>query len=689
MDDSVRKKLDRLVRQRLEATRETRERSRLMVLRNDPLAAEPSRERAAAYARHAGAERKQGDTLDWVDAWFLGTGARKARAVAIVRDRNFTALGSAFLISPRLLITNNHVLETPWHAGNALIEFNFEEDEQRVVRPVTRFALDPERFWLASPDDQLDFSIVAVGERLSGEATVAEQGFLALSDRPDKHALGIAVNVIQHPLAGPKKVVVRENRLLARELEAESSLHYTADTDEGASGSPVFNDQWEVVALHHWAVPHLDKVSVNGVDIPLTVNEGVRVSKIVGKMRQSSDALADHMKPLLTEALALGGGGRSPQPARAPGRPPDGALRLGAEGLRQREEASMSSGTHIKTIVNVPLEITVRVGGGVLSGSAAGAAAAGLMAGAERMRRDRDYSNRNGFNPDFIDDAPVTLADLVRPREREVAPLLSNAHGVEAVLDYQNFSIVQCQGRRMAFVSACNVVGEAYLAIDRDTGEPFEGAEGETWYNDDRMDPAFYIGQDFYSGWSTYFDRGHLTRRTEPTWGTPAESMRANADTYHRTNCAPQHFRFNQSVRHWQGVERFILEHGVLKEKSRLTILSGPVLDDQNYSPCDDVNVPLLFWKVVLRTGQDGKPKASAFLVNQTKLLKEPRTFIARPDEEAAPKVDTFRYAIASLGGLTGLDFSALIPFDTYKSARGREGAEAAAKPMTDLVDAL
>jgi hypothetical protein len=63
MDDSVRKKLDRLVRQRLEATRETRERSRLMVLRNDPLAAEPSRERAAAYARHAGAERKPGSLV--------------------------------------------------------------------------------------------------------------------------------------------------------------------------------------------------------------------------------------------------------------------------------------------------------------------------------------------------------------------------------------------------------------------------------------------------------------------------------------------------------------------------------------------------------------------------------------------------------------------------------------------------
>jgi endonuclease G, mitochondrial len=43
------------------------------------------------------------------------------------------------------------------------------------------------------------------------------------------------------------------------------------------------------------------------------------------------------------------------------------------------------------------------------------------------------------------------------------------------------------------------------------------GAEGETWYKDPRISEAFFIDQTFYSGWSHYFDRGHLTRRTDPT----------------------------------------------------------------------------------------------------------------------------------------------------------------------------
>ena len=31
--------------------------------------------------------------------------------------------------------------------------------------------------------------------------------------------------------------------------------HYSTDTEAGSSGSPVFNDQWEVVALHHSVKP--------------------------------------------------------------------------------------------------------------------------------------------------------------------------------------------------------------------------------------------------------------------------------------------------------------------------------------------------------------------------------------------------------------------------------------------------
>jgi endonuclease G len=63
----------------------------------------------------------------------------------------------------------------------------------------------------------------------------------------------------------------------------ENWMHYTTDTQPGSSGSPVFNDQWLVVALHHSGVPKTDKngkVSRKNGEVEWIANEGVRISCI-------------------------------------------------------------------------------------------------------------------------------------------------------------------------------------------------------------------------------------------------------------------------------------------------------------------------------------------------------------------------------------------------------------------------
>jgi len=695
----IKSDLDALVRKRFDATKVQRQNSRLAVWRREPLSAEPDRSRAGNFASRMGAESIQGDSIDYLPSSFLALGAKRGRSVAIVRTGNGSPLGTGFLISPDLFITNNHVLETSGQAATALIEFNFENDEQALPVTGTRYSLAPQRFWHFNAIDKLDFAIVAVGERLSGADELAKFGFLPLSDRPDKHALGMAVNIVEHPQGRRKQVVVRENRLLARGGGAEHCLHYSADTEEGSSGSPVMNDAWEVVALHHWGVPHLDTVTVDGTAIPVTVNEGIRASAIVGQLRQDVATLSPMMQPLLKAALDLGenvSAGAAPE--LVPGTPPQGAhvLHLGGEAISTTAEGQMAneSGSASQVIL-VPLEVSVRVATGLEGGTdpAGKTLALGSGAGrpsglefAERIQVDRNYGNRNGYAADFIEGLAVGLPDLVRGRVGEVAPLVDGSKGAKAVLDYQNFSIMMCSDRKMAFVSGANIDAKRYINIDRDTGEPKVGPEGETWFDDDRMESEHYIGQDFYGAWSTYFDRGHLTRRSDPTWGTPTQSKRGNADTYHRTNCTPQHFRFNESVRYWQGLERYILEFGVLKTKTRVTVLTGPVLDADNVSPCDNIDVPLLFWKVVLRVGPNGSPQASAYVVSQEKLLKEKRVAINPPSDEIVPKIDTFRFSVPALADLTGLDFSSFAQHDTYKAT---PGAEAAARPMTAWEDAL
>jgi endonuclease G len=92
-----------------------------------------------------GLERILG-TSDLVEINFLDLGRRAGRAVGRVQVRDLSGhvreFGTGFLVSPTLLLTNNHVQPTA-KARRSLIDFDFEDDEQfrprtPVVRPRTR-----------------------------------------------------------------------------------------------------------------------------------------------------------------------------------------------------------------------------------------------------------------------------------------------------------------------------------------------------------------------------------------------------------------------------------------------------------------------------------------------------------------------------------------------------------------------
>ncbi len=100
-----------------------------------------------------------------------------------------------------------------------------------------------------------------------------------------KHVSGGFGNIIQHPQGDYKQLVIRENRLVSR---AADFLHYMTDTEEGSSGSPVFNDQWEVIALHHWGEP-TTLLAPDGSKLRRDVNEGIRISRIVSDIRSRID----------------------------------------------------------------------------------------------------------------------------------------------------------------------------------------------------------------------------------------------------------------------------------------------------------------------------------------------------------------------------------------------------------------
>ena len=671
----------RTFRQAVEVSRAKRASVRAMVARGQSTRADDDERRLNAVLMRkqarGGKEALQGLSNDLQPISFMTEGASVQRTVAkiVVDTDEYHEEGSGFLVGHGVLITNQHVIHDTAAAHAAVVIFDYELDELGQHRAETRYRLDPDRLELFSPEDGgLDYALIALGERIEGDAPLTDLGYCALSNSKDRHFIGMNVNVIQHPGGERKQVAIRNNLLTHR---TDSTLLYETDTDVGSSGSPVFNDDWEVIALHHYGEPFTEISDSNGDPLPLNVNEGIRISSIYDDLTINQlPNLSGPKRDLLLHVL-------SPSPDQLPRtklpqleRRPQTSQRESAIPGEEKRMPLEKDDAELKLSIpmtSLPIEVNIRMGGSYGAGSRAEqplqltGAMPQLSRSAEGKRLDRDYSNRNGFDVDFIDNVPVNLARLVSPLASRVAPLIDGTENGE--LKYQNFSVIMDKLRDFALLTATNIDGDSYMNVDRKSGQAND-AEGETWYKDRRISDQHYVGQSFYSAWSHKFDRGHLTRRNDPTWGpTHVEAERANADTFHFTNCTPQHFRFNQSADFWQGIERYVLEQGVLQpgRAKRLTVLQGPVLDDRDDPWAGDVQVPAQFWKIVLWNGANG-PRAVGMLANQSDLFDEDRVSLRRPSGDQPVEVRQFHVPISIIAKLTKLDLNDFLPIDTFKN---------------------
>ena len=233
------------------------------------------------------------DASNELQSWtFLPRGARVAATVAritLLDQGRELPLGTGFLVSPRLLMTNNHVLPTASAASGVVVEFGAELDIDNLPRTSSRWSLDPQTVFLT--DAHLDVSLVLVAPDAQGRSAGEVFGWNRLMAQQGKIVTGEAMNVIGHPNGRLKEIAIRNNLL---QLILDDFLHYSTDTEPGNSGSPLFNDQWELVGLHHAGVPAKDDQGRvlrkdgkpwqpgDGDDaIDWVANEGARISRIM------------------------------------------------------------------------------------------------------------------------------------------------------------------------------------------------------------------------------------------------------------------------------------------------------------------------------------------------------------------------------------------------------------------------
>lgn len=244
--------------------------------------------------------------------------------------------GTGSLVADDLLLTNNHVIPTAAFAKQVKVEFNYQNEIDGSPTTPDTYDLDPDSVFIT--DAGLDYTLVRVKCRSlfvprlpfrpvltpNGETMFefveggAENGTAALTPNPlgpdvttfdPGVALrppftnglnfrfcikpgprwghlqlprgrvvmrnGMHLNIVQHPRGRRKEVAVQQNRL---DAQFSNRVRYTTDTEPGSSGSPVFNNRWDILALHHAG-------GERNPDNTWKNNQGIPIARIVSDLR--------------------------------------------------------------------------------------------------------------------------------------------------------------------------------------------------------------------------------------------------------------------------------------------------------------------------------------------------------------------------------------------------------------------
>jgi endonuclease G, mitochondrial len=544
---------------------------------------------------------------------------------------------------------------------------------------------------------------------------LSDRGYLRLNPESGKVKEREFVTIVQHPDGLPMRIALRENEV-TRARDDEEMVWYQADTAHGSSGAPVFNDSFQVAALHssgrikrnsqgEFALVNGGWVaSVDGLresDVIWEANVGFRVSRICQQVLAKAAARsASHARTL--EAAMAGGDVLAAAVDRVS--EPD---RTEREGLTDRRggnnmhdtprtflpEAPEPGPSPTPYGVTVPLQLRISLempnqpSAGRITVGGNGHGAGALETEAFQMRIPVIYDGldeREGFDPRFLafsNDRKVPMPRLTAAGEKVAAPLLDGS-GLE--LKYHKFSVWMHKERRLALLTASNVDWRSRKKVvdgkktDRDTlaGFPPNNSFAEQWVNDARIAEEHQLPDVFYTEDRGAFDKGHLVRRDDVCWGTSFEDIQmGNGDTYHVTNCSPQTKPFNQGQHgeeNWGDLESHV-QRVTKEEAEKVVIYAGPIFsaDDRWFRGKDNsgkarIQIPTKFWKIVVSKANN-RPAAYGFVLEQdVRAITEEEFFVT---EEWIGRMTRLSDLQKALRGWVSLED--LLPFDQFDDVHG------------------
>jgi hypothetical protein len=206
--------------------------------------------------------------------------------------------GTGFLVAPNVVLTNYHVVEDLEKEKYGVEDFTCRFDYKvnyKDIKVGEGITVQVEKLLTYSSydavadlkdgsqepnPDYLDYALLLLkgkpgNDPLGGKMVDSEtppRGWISLPDKPYGFAANSPLFIVQHPATKPMKLGLDTEAVIGLNGNG-TRVKYRTNTERGSSGSPCFNQNWELVALHHAGDPkyalHYDPQWNRGIPIAL------------------------------------------------------------------------------------------------------------------------------------------------------------------------------------------------------------------------------------------------------------------------------------------------------------------------------------------------------------------------------------------------------------------------------------
>jgi V8-like Glu-specific endopeptidase len=224
----------------------------------------------------------------------LLTAFSRSEAIGLIR-RNFEALGTGFVATrrelglrqdegedDRVIVTNSHVVSDPpdrdlarnvdaAHPEQVTITFTYPPERANTAYRIKRVLWN-------RPYLEHDISVLVLDDELDKNIKPLKFAKWPPHEQPTK------AYIVGYPLGQAISFAFDNNRIVHIETYADDGqakrLYYGTPTSPGNSGSPVFNERWDVVGIHHMGRA---KVPEGAAKI---ANQGVLTASVCSAIRK-------------------------------------------------------------------------------------------------------------------------------------------------------------------------------------------------------------------------------------------------------------------------------------------------------------------------------------------------------------------------------------------------------------------